>query len=300
MAYPTSETILESIPNITSAELVQTGGQKAVFKATIDGQPFALKLLRLSTDAGDERSSAEIDTVTARAEREVNILAQVDVPVLACGGPVGLSMIESSHGKWLYFTEEWIEGTCLREMIRESRFSPPQVAQLGIDLIHAVCWLSSRGLIHRDIKPPNVIYATERSRFVLLDPGIAFDVQGTSLTLGPFPVGTVAYVSPEQMDVARKRRLDFRSDLFAVGIVMYEAALGEHPFRRAGTSLSQLLAGILGANPVPIAERIEGFPMELSDFINRLLGKQPHLRFRTCALAQTRIQNIAEALGELE
>ena len=297
MEHLTNANIVDSIQGVTNAELVQTGGQKVVYKATIDGQVFALKLLRVSDTSDEEDSEAAIDTVTARAEREVGILAEVDVPVLARCGPVGLSPIETDQGKWLYFTEEWIEGTCVREMIRASTFSPEQVAQLGSDLIQAVCWLWSRDLVHRDIKPANVIFADDRSRFVLLDPGIAFDLQGTSLTQGPFPVGTVAYISPEQLDVARKRNLDFRSDLFAVGVVMYEGAVGEHPFMRPGTSVSQVLAEILAAKPAPVAERIDAFPIELSEFIDRLLGKQPHLRFRTCTLALARAQNIAESLG---
>ena len=297
MEYPTNATIVDSIPGVTDAERVQTGGQKVVYKATIEGKVFALKLLRVTDTPDDEDSEAAVDAVTARAEREVGILAEVDTPVLARGGPVGLTTIETDQERWLYFTEEWIEGTCVRDMIRASRFSPGQVAQLGLDLIQAVCWLSSRELIHRDIKPANVIFAVNRSRFVLLDPGIAFDLQGTSLTQGPFPVGTVAYISPEQLDVARKRNLDFRSDLFAVGVVMYEAAVGEHPFRRPGTSASQVLAEILAAKPVPVAERIDAFPIELSEFIDRLLGKQPHLRYRTCTLALARAQNIADSLG---
>ena len=300
MVYPTNTNIVDLIPGIANAELVQTGGQKGVYKATIDDEVFALKLMLLADISDGEDSETAVDTVIARAEREVGILAEVDVPVLVRGGPMGLTKIETDQGSWLYFTEEWIEGTCVREMIRASTFSPEQVAQLGSDLIQAVCWLWSRGLVHRDIKPANVIFADDRSRFVLVDPGIAFDLQGTSLTHGPFPVGTVAYISPEQLDVARKRNLDFRSDLFAVGVVMYEAAVGEHPFRRAGTSVSQLLSGILGTNPVPVAELVEEFPTELSEFINRLLGKQPHLRFRTCELALSRLRDIAESIGELE
>ena len=297
MTYPDNQTLVEQIPGLESADPVQSGAQKIVYKAIIEGEVFALKLLRISQPPDDEESNAEIDAATARAQREVSILTQVDIPVLTRSGPIGLSTIETVQGKWIYFTEEWIEGTCVRDMISTSRFSPGQVAQLGSDLIQAVCWLSSRSLVHRDIKPANVIYDLQRLRYVLLDPGVALDLQGTSLTQGPFPMGTYAYMSPEQLDVARSPSLDFRSDLFAVGTVMYEAAVGTHPFMKIGTNLPELVDGIRGVNPVPVATRIDGFSIELSDFIVRLLGKQPHLRFRTCALAQSRIIEIEETLG---
>ncbi len=168
---------------------------------------------------------------------------------------------------------------------------------MGIDLIRATCWLSNQGLIHRDIKPANIMWATDRSRFVLLDPGIALDLHGPSLTQAFMLIGTLAYISPEQMDVSRKRSLDFRSDLFAIGIVMYEAAVGEHPFMSINTPVSQVLNGILNRIPQPVSDRIEGFPMDLSNLISRLLGKSPHLRFRRCDLARAAIEEIAGSLG---
>ena len=141
------------------------------------------------------------------------------------------------------------------------------------------------------------MWAADRSRFILLDPGIAFDLFGPSLTRIPIPVGTMAYLSPEQMDPYRKRTLDFRSDLFAIGVVLYEAAVAEHPFMSVGTTPSQVLAGILTGTPRTVADRIQGFPPDLSDLISRLLGKAPHLRYRTCDRALAAIEEIAASLG---
>ena len=296
--YPAGQELSDYIPGIDAAELVQTGGQKAVYKATIEGQLVALKIIALDPESVDaEEDGTDISSAAERAQREVSILTQVDVPVLAKRGPLGLSMIEIGEAKWLYFTEEWIEGRNLRDMIHEGRLSPDQVARLGVDLVMATDWLSSRNLVHRDIKPANIMWAADRSRFVLLDTGIAFDLGGPSLTRLPLPVGTVAYFSPEQMDPSRKRSLDFRSDLFAIGVVLYEAALGEHPFMAVDTTLPQVLAGILSKNPQPVADRVEGFPMALSDVIARLLGKAPHLRYRTCVHALSAIEGAAISLG---
>ena len=296
--YPTGTVLAGHLPGIDTAALVQTGGQKAVYRATRGGQAFALKVIAMDREEVTvEEADADISAAVRRARREVAILEQVDVPVLARRGPLGLSTIKIGDADWLYFTEEWIEGSGLPDMIRAGRLRPCQIARMAVDLIHAACWLSHRGMVHRDIKPANIMWATDRSRFVLLDPGIALDLYGPSLTLGPMPVGTMPYLSPEQMDPYRKRALDFRSDLFAIGVVLYEAAVAEHPFMAIGTTPSQVLAGILTAHPQALMDRIEGFPQPLSDLVARLTGKSPHLRYRTCAMAQAAVEEAAASLG---
>ena len=249
------------------------GGQKAVYKATFKGLAVALKIMalgsgpfgqselhQLGNDGITDDILDDVSSIIARAKREVAIMEHVDLPVLTKLGPLGLSTVQIRGEKWLYFTEEWIEGTNLRDMIRGGQFSVQRVARLGIDLIQATCWLSSRGLVHRDIKPANVMWAEDRARFVLLDTGIAFDIYGPSLTNLPIAVGTLTYFSPEQMDIDRKRYLDFRSDLFAIGIILYEASVAEHPFMPKGSIPTEVPARILTATPQPVAKKVAGFP----------------------------------------
>ena len=265
--YPAGSELVDSIPQVEVAEPVQRGGQKAVYKATIRGQIVALKVIHLrpedftpeehDPDIVEHRTAAEdLDNSPAieRVKREVAILEQADVPVLSKQGPLGLAEFQTEDARWMYFTEEWIEGETLRSMIRKGRLTPEQVVRLGIDLIQATCWLSSRGLVHRDIKPENVMWAVDRSRFVLLDAGIALDLNGPSLTQLPVAIGTMAYFSPEQLDGSKKRELDFRSDLFAIGTVLYESAVGEHPFVKTGTTAAQLYAGLLTESPSSLSE----------------------------------------------
>ena len=279
-------TLLQNIPTLESAHMVNAGGQKTVYKATIDGQPMALKLLKLpDQETEDEESVTDIDSAADRARREVEILNQVDVPVLAGRGPIDLGTFETSDSRWMYFTEEWIEGQNVREMIANGPLPPHQVVRLALDLVAAICWLAERGLIHRDIKPENIMWAAERGNFVLLDPGIAFDVFGPSLTKLPAIVGTMPYVSPEQLDPGHKRDLDFRSDLFAVGVVLYEASTGHHPFLTQGTNQSELFHRIRNVAPVSVRSVIENFPDPLNEIIERFLGKQPHQRYRKCSTA---------------
>jgi serine/threonine protein kinase len=303
--YPAGSELVDSIPQVEVAELFQKGGQKAVYKATIEGQIVALKVIPFTPEEvipeeGDPdivedppaEDDVDMDPAVERVKREVAILEQADVPVLSKRGPLGLGTFQAGDARWMYFTEEWIEGRTLRTMIGKGRLTPEQVARLGIDLIQATCWLSSRGLVHRDIKPENVMWAEDRSRFVLLDAGIALDLHGPSLTQLPVAIGTMAYFSPEQLDGSKKRELDFRSDLFAIGTVLYESAVGEHPFVKIGTTAAQLYAGLLTESPRPVAEVIPDYPADLSTFIGRLLNKAPHLRFRTCDRAKMAIEEI--------
>ena len=227
--------------------------------------------------------------------------AELEAAIYRCGRHQrrhqALGMARSGPLLPAYFRYRTLEGRSLREMIRAGRFLPFEVARMGVDLIQAVCWLSHQGMVHRDIKPANIMWATERSRYVLLDPGIALDLYGPSLTLGPMPVGTMPYLSPEQMEPTRKRFLDFRSDLFAIGVVLYEAAAAEHPFMTTGTTVSQVLAGILTTTPQALADRVEGFPKSLSDLVARLVAKSPHLRYRTCERARAAVEEEAASLG---
>lgn len=298
MAVPTSAALAARIPGVESAEFVNVGGQKAVYKAIVNQQTVALKLICIGPDDFDSDDvQTDLDTTADRAHREVGILDQVDVPVLARTGTLGLAAVEIEGVRWIYFTEEWIDGVSLRDSIHQGPLSPVQVARLGVDLVQAVCWLAERGLVHRDIKPENIIWSDDRARYVLLDPGIALDLDATSLTRLPAIVGTMAYLSPEQSDPYRTRRIDFRSDLFAVGVVLYEASVGEHPFMTMLTTPSQVLAGILTVKPPSVSERRPKFPMDLSDLIARLLGKAPHQRYRTCDRARSAVEDVARSLG---
>lgn len=299
MEYPAGDSLSSYIPALNSAELVNIGGQKAVYKADIAGREVALKVIALPPDQQSAEDDDEVDWNSAveRLRREFSILEQVDIPVLAGNGPIGLDTFSIYGSRWMYFTEDWIEGESLREMIRKGSLAPQLVARLGVDLVSAVCWLSGKGLIHRDIKPENIMWSNDRSRFVLLDPGIALDLYGPSLTRLPMLVGTMAYLSPEQMNPLQKRQLDFRSDLFSIGVVLYESATGEHPFMTVASTESQLFDSIRSGKPAALESKSEAFPGPLSAFISRCLGKRPHLRYRKCDFAKAEVQQVAATLG---
>ena len=273
----TAEQIAGAFPDMQNPQLLGKGGQKTVFRAEIDGQPYALKLALLPQEVDSEE--AQFADVTARASREVEIMRDCMSPYVVKLGPIGLSFIEIDDVKLLYFTEELIEGDSLRAVLdQERQLDPASVVRLGIQIAQAITELWSLGKIHRDIKPGNIMRRISGD-FVLLDAGLAFDVVGESLSAG-FLVGTLPYFSPEQFDYSSRRVLDFRSDLFSLGVTLYETAGGVHPFWSRGEDSRSVFNKITAYNPPPPSSQNPAITPALDRIILRLLGKSPHLRYR--------------------
>lgn len=268
--------VAELVPSATDIEEIGRGGQKIVFKAKLDGKDYALKFAYLGRDIDDEGS--ELADVRARAHREVEIMRDCDSPYVVKLGPLGIDIGVCDGQRLLYFSEELITGLPLNEILRNGPIDIDSTITLGLQIADAISNLWSLGKVHRDIKPGNIMRRATGD-FVLLDAGLAFDIAGESLSQGAF-VGTFAYCSPEQFDYSSRRILDFRSDQFSLGIVMYEACTGVHPFMRPGMSISRIYSGITSHHPaVPSSIRAD-IPPELDTVILRLLGKSSHLRYR--------------------
>jgi serine/threonine-protein kinase len=155
-----------------------------------------------------------------------------------------------------------------------------EVIDLGYPITTAVSALWAQRKIHRDIKPGNIMRRDADRAFILLDMGLVFDLDDESLSISP--VGTKIYFAPEQMDFANRRSvLDFRSDLFSLGIVMYEMGTGHHPFMTPDVRNSMdVLYNIRNLTPVSPSQYRPEIPQPLETFIMRLLAKRPALRYR--------------------
>ena len=130
---------------------------------------------------------------------------------------------------------------------------------MSIQMTDDIQALWELGKIHRYIKPGNIMRRTSGD-FVLLDAGRAFDVIGESLS-GGFLVGTRIYFSPEQFDYSNRRTgLDFRSDIFALGVTMYEMATGRHPFWSRGQSSATFYSNVTPLAPELPSTSLEDFP----------------------------------------
>jgi serine/threonine-protein kinase len=276
-----------AIPAIEAIEPPRQGGQKLVFPCTISGQRCALKVMLRNPTAQpgsiDDSSAEESDEVTARARREVQIMGACRSPHIVRLGPLPLMDVDIGGQGVICFSEEWIQGRDLRAIIHDGPLPLVEVVRLGKDVAEAVQALWSCGKVHRDVKPGNIMRREPPGDFVLLDMGFALDLEDASLTPFGLVPGTLIYLSPEQTEVASKRQMDFRSDLFSLGIVLYEAATAHHPFWEAGVSSREALGRILGSKvAAPSVHRSE-IPVEMDEIILRLLAKRPHLRYRTCA-----------------
>lgn len=291
MPFPklTAAQVQRAMPDVSDVAFLAKGGQKVVFSCTINGNAYAIKILQphlrpLMREQNSDFSgdAISIDDVTARAQREVATMKECDTPYLVKIGPIEMRAVQIEGEDLLCFSEELIDGTPLNVVLKQSgRLSPAETIRLGLHIAAAIQELWGRGKIHRDIKPGNIMRRTTGD-FVLLDLGLVFDLNDESYSVGP--VGTHIYFSPEQMDFANRRQvLDFRSDLFSLGITMYQMVTGNHPFTANANTSWDVINQIRNLQP-PAPRAVRGdVPAALSDIIMRLLGKRPSLRFRSIA-----------------
>lgn len=276
-----------------------SGGQKIVFPCCVNGRNYALKILLLSnlSDDLDDTIASKIEMVRARVEREISIMKRIDSPFIVKMGTVNLTAATINNQNILFYSEEWIDGHDLFHLLQaQKKLDVKTVMQLCLDITNAISELWKLNKVHRDIKPQNIIRRSGNGHFVLLDLGLAFDLDDKSLTQYGFVPGTKMYFSPEQLDIAHKRDIDFRSDLFSLGIVAYQAITGIHPFYVFGMSDQELFYKIITQPVIPPNIVDQDIPKSASDMICRLLNKQPSGRYRKCDILISELNRILETV----
>jgi eukaryotic-like serine/threonine-protein kinase len=245
-------------------ERIGGGGMATVYRAhrTSDGRAVALKVVRDATP-----------DLLARLEREARITGAIDHPNLIRvydvlrhddGSPV--VVMELLHGE-----------TLGAKLLRESRLSVPEVARIALGIVGALEAAHARAVVHRDLKPDNVfLTSVDGLPFVkVLDFGIAKAIEGADITAG-LPtletrtghiVGTPQYMSPEQ--IFGEQDVDHRADVWALGVLLYEALAGVRPFD--GANVGQVLKAIALEPPVPLARRQGSLPPEILALVERML-----------------------------
>ncbi|MGC9323813.1 MAG: serine/threonine protein kinase [Desulfomonilia bacterium] len=177
----------------------------------------------------------------------------------------------------VYIAMEFAEGTPLNEVIREKKFSPEEIAAIAVQLSESLDYAHSKGIVHRDIKPSNIIVRPD-GQVKITDFGIAHieDPSMTQQTQAGQILGTPVYMSPEQV---MGQKLDGRSDLYSLGVILYEIALGKRPY--SGENLAAVFRSITQDTPIPPAEADPEIPASLSDRIMKGMNKDLDARFQT-------------------
>jgi serine/threonine protein kinase len=253
----------------------------------IDGRKYALKVM---LEQAERVSDGDLPSAETRARREVEILRSCPGGRLAVPGPIGVTVAEISGQQVVYFTEEWIAGRDLRSILRrEGPLQFTEVTRLGRDIALAIDALWALGVMHRDVKPGNIMLCESTGEFVLVDLGYALTADARSRETARQP-GTRIYFSPERLGAKGDRDLDLRSDLFSLGVVLYEATAGLHPFALPIADETAMLSRIRTLAPLRPSSHRPGVPVALSRVIMRLMAKRPCQRYDSGALAAAALQ----------
>ncbi|MDH3196990.1 MAG: protein kinase [Candidatus Krumholzibacteria bacterium] len=241
-------------------DVLGEGGMGKVYRAhdpTLD-RPAAVKVIRAKalSPEGKERFLRE-----ARACSRIN--HPHIITVYAAGEEVGVP----------YMAMELIRGRTLREVVEEGPIDWRTALRWMIDLLDALARLHDEGIVHRDLKPENVMI-TEEGVPKLMDFGVAHQQSMQTLTQDGTTLGTVPYMSPEQV---MGRKLDARSDLFSIATILHEMLTGMHPFR--GEHPMAVMYSIQNETPKQIRLHSQDYPAGLQDALDRAFAKEPDKRW---------------------
>jgi serine/threonine protein kinase len=243
------------------------GGNARIFLAREPGgQPVALKILH---------PELLVSVAADRFLREIKLASQLDHPHIA-------HLLDSGERDWLvYYVMTYVEGSTLRELLAQrNRLSVSDTLRVADNLLDALEHAHGHGIIHRDVKPENVVISPQGA--ILLDFGIARAVWASGsdrLTRSGIAVGTSTYMSPEQITALKE--IDLRSDLYSLACVLFECLAGQPPFvhKNEAVVLQMHLT-----QPAPDLRSLRPeVPAELSGGIGRALAKTPEERWQSAA-----------------
>ena len=204
-----------------------------------------------------------------RFQREVQIGQRLDHPGV-------MKVFGDEDRSQLYMVMEWVEGRLLRQILNDQkRFPAERAIRITIGIAEALDYIHSNGVVHRDLKPENIMVNGD-DHIKLIDFGIASNAGSRRLTFAKFSqtMGTPDYISPEQV---KGKRGDARSDIYALGVMLYEMLTGKVPF--TGPNPFVIMNDRLLNNPVPPRELDPAIAPQLQEIIYRAMEREPSKRY---------------------
>ena len=281
---------------------IGSGGSGVVFLAndTLLQRPVVLKLLK--------RGSQTPEQVRATQLREARLASAIDHPNVCAIYEVGETELDS--GDWeAYIVMQYIPGKSLDKVIEEGPANAQLVLSSGMQIADGLAAAHNLGIFHRDLKPANVML-TDGGLIKILDFGLARQLKRENIDFDPSltqqPItpalpgatytargGTIAYMAPEQFVTGQS---SVQSDIFAVGVILYEMVTGRHPFHRPDAQELQSIRAIQYAQPQPLREIVPDLTVELESVILRCLEKQPSERYGSAAELREGLKTIVKSL----
>ena len=250
------------------------GGMGEVYLATDTNldRPVAIKFL--SADRSTDPDARQ------RFIHEAKAQAMLSHPNIATFHDVGE---EKGHA---FLVMEYVEGQPLPSLAREEKLSLPEILDLVIQVGEGLQSAHEHGVVHRDIKPENILVTAKR-QIKITDFGLAKWKGATTLTKDGTRMGTAYYMSPEQ---AEGRRVDQRSDIFSLGVILYELVCHQRPFE--GENESAILYEVLNTQPQPLARYCREVPDDLQRIVAKCLAKAPEERYQSAADLTTDLRSV--------
>jgi eukaryotic-like serine/threonine-protein kinase len=253
----------EQLDHYRIDSLAARSGMASIFRGTDleNGRAVAIKIPHPEV----ESDPALFD----RFRREEEIGQMLDHPGV-------MRVFADGDRSQVYMVMEWVEGRLLRKILAEEhKFPIERAVRITLRILDALSYIHSRGVVHRDLKPENVM-VDEHDNIKLIDFGIAGNAGARRITFAKLSptMGTPDYISPEQV---KGKRGDARSDLYAIGVMLYEMLTGQVPF--AGANAFLIMNDRLLNNPVPAREIEPTITPQLQEIIYRALEREPKNRY---------------------
>jgi len=246
-----------------------SGGMGIVYEAEDVRLPRKVALKFLPEEYADDPDAER------RFQREADTIAQLNHPNICT-----IYEIDRVEGR-AFIAMECVEGINLKTYMSRNQLSTAAIVEIAMQIAAALGSAHAKGIVHRDIKPGNIVVSAE-GQVKVLDFGLArrfmtpdtheLGLEGS--TIPGRPMGTANYMAPERI---LQLPLDPRSDLFSMGVVMFEMATGRLPF--AGASPSETVANVLDKDPVPLTSLSPQHPKSLEQVVQRLLAKKAGDRY---------------------